>query len=200
MKDFLYYLYFLCGAGALGLLLFFPFPLTVQGIFWWEPRGKRHQVVWYGKVHYLLWTKKRGFRRFLSDAELVEKWLPGDSQKKGKPRFSVLSLLKGKKARPRFQIRFFGLEMKAGTGNAAYTALLYGMAWNIRSLLAAGLKEYLAFDASWFQVQPDYEETGVQVQLKCIISLCLAQIIGITGNFLLGTAPRPNGKRYTTGR
>ncbi len=74
-------------------------------------------------------------------------------------------------------INEFKLFIKEGTGNAANTAILYGLIWNIIGLIQTVVFSKYNVRNREFKIETDFKEKVWKVYFNCIFSLKIVNII-----------------------
>lgn len=79
-----------------------------------------------------------------------------------------------------FLIREFRLYIKEGTGDACYTALLYGLLWNVAAQLSNLICREQKVKKNEIKIEPDYNRKIFNINFNCIFSLKIVNIIVIS--------------------
>lgn len=181
-------------------LFFYPWPCKLRGDFQLEPKGKRWNLLLYGKFQYLFFRKQQLIQRNWSDAQVVDVFFQGEKDYQKTDLFPDLStrfFLKGlEKYFPLFRVKHWVWETTVGDGNAAHTALYCGVLWGVKGAVMQWLRHWLAFAAPQVRVMPDYVQGGIQTHWECIIQLNFVQIMGVIGFYwLAGHKKKPQNKK-----
>ncbi len=76
-------------------------------------------------------------------------------------------------------LRRFKLNIRAGTGDACQTALLYGLLWNLTSFIPGWLFNHFSVKEKEIRLEADFGEKVWKVDFDCIFSLKIVNIISI---------------------
>jgi len=76
-------------------------------------------------------------------------------------------------------LRRFKLSIRAGTGDASQTALLYGLLWSFTSLIPGWLFNNFSVKEKEIRIEADFGEKVWKVDFDCIFSLKIVNIISI---------------------
>ncbi|OPX43649.1 hypothetical protein CLHUN_23680 [Ruminiclostridium hungatei] len=76
-------------------------------------------------------------------------------------------------------LRRFKLNIRAGTGDASQTALLYGLLWSFTSFIPGWLFNNFSVKEKEIRIEADFDEKVWKVDFDCIFSLKIVNIISI---------------------
>lgn len=104
-----------------------------------------------------------------------------------------------------FIIKEIKCYLKEGTGNAYYTAILYGLIWNLLALLQTVILNNFTVKKKEFNVETDFMEKVWKLNFNCIFSVKIVNIILVCKELLIyylknrkgGEADvRPSNRRF----
>jgi hypothetical protein len=76
-------------------------------------------------------------------------------------------------------LKEFKLYIQEGTGDACYTAILYGLAWNLTALIPIAIFSKFDVKNKEIKIETDFKEKVWKVNFNCIFSLKLVNIISM---------------------
>ena len=76
-------------------------------------------------------------------------------------------------------IKEFKLYVKEGTGDACYTAILYGLLWNLTALIPIVIFTKYNIKNKEIKIETDFNEKVWKVNFNCIFSLKIVNIISM---------------------
>lgn len=77
----------------------------------------------------------------------------------------------------KFKLKDFIITIDQGTGDAAYTGLLYGVIWNILSMINSVLSFFFTLTYKNITVNSNYNNRIFKAEISCIFKLTIANII-----------------------
>lgn len=93
--------------------------------------------------------------------------------------FVLLKLLKRS-----LMIQQLKLHVREGTGDACYTALLYGFLWNVVSIIPVEKFTKYGVKNKQIKIEADFKEKIWELNLDCIFNLKIVNIISMCKEFL----------------
>lgn len=82
-------------------------------------------------------------------------------------------------------VKDFKLHVKEGTGNAGQTAILYGILWNISSLIPVVIFDEGRVKNTDIKIEASFNEKKFNIDFNCIFSLKIVNIILMCKEFLV---------------
>ena len=76
-------------------------------------------------------------------------------------------------------LKRFKLHIREGTGDAYYTALLYGLLWTLTGFIPGRLFNNIDVKEKEIKIDADFEEKIWKLEFDCIFSLKIVNIISI---------------------
>ncbi len=81
-------------------------------------------------------------------------------------------------------VRKFILRIRAGTGDASQTALLYGLLWSLTALIPGKLLNNFSVKEKEIKIEADFNQKVWKTDFECIFSLKIVNIISIVGKII----------------
>lgn len=77
-------------------------------------------------------------------------------------------------------LREFVLKVKLGTGDAFYTAMLYGLIWSLAGFIPTYIFNDYKIKNKEINIEPNFNERIININFNCIFSLKIVNIIVIS--------------------
>ena len=81
-------------------------------------------------------------------------------------------------------VRKFILRIRAGTGDASQTALLYGFLWSMTSLIPGKLLNNFSVKEKEIHIEADFKQKVWKADFECIFSLKIVNIISMVSEII----------------